>query len=66
LDWVWKPVGRHYSTGGASCKEQKALGEYPNTQLKEAKNRKGDRRAWMPGTMVLLNPEAVIGPYEDS
>jgi hypothetical protein len=36
-------------------------------QLKEVKKRKGDRRAWMSGTIeVLLKPEAVIGPYENS
>ena len=42
-------------------------GECPNTQLKEVKKGKGDRRAWMSGTIaVLLKPEAVIGPYENS
>ena len=41
--------------------------ECPNTQLKEVKKGKGDRRAWMSGTIaVLLKPEAVIGPYENS
>lgn len=43
------------------------MGGCPNTQLKEAKNRTGDRRAWMPGTIeVLLEPEAVIGLHENS
>ena len=42
-------------------------GECPNTQLKEVKKGTGDRRAWMSGTIaVLLKPEAVIGPYENS
>ena len=41
--------------------------ECPSAQLKEVKERKGDRRAWMSGTIaVLLKPEAVIGPYENS
>ena len=42
-------------------------GECPNAQLKKIKKGKGDRRAWMSGTIaVLLKPEAVIGPYENS
>lgn len=41
--------------------------ECPNAQLKKIKKGKGDRRAWMSGTIaVLLKPEAVIGPYENS
>ena len=45
----------------------RGVGERPNTQLKEVKNRKGDRRARMSGTIeVLLRPESVIGPYENS
>lgn len=43
------------------------FGECPNAQLKKIKKGKGDRRAWMSGTIaVLLKPEAVIGPYENS
>ena len=51
------------------AKKQEAMprGGCPNAQLKEVKQRKGDRSTWMSGMIeVLLEPEAVIGPYENS
>ena len=49
-------------------KEEREISrECPNAQLKKIRKGKGDRRAWMSGTIaVLLKPEAVIGPYENS
>lgn len=36
-------------------------------QLKEVKNRKGERSIWMSGTIaVLMKSEAVISPHENS
>ena len=50
-----------------SCQWAEISWECPNAQLKKIKKGKGDRRAWMSGTIaVLLKPEAVIGPYENS
>ena len=47
--------------------ERGFYGECPNAQLKEVKKRKGDRSTWMSGTIeVLLKPESVIGPHENS
>jgi hypothetical protein len=53
--------------GGGFCQFRVFRWECPNAQLKKIKKGKGDRRAWMSGTIaVLLKPEAVIGPYENS
>jgi hypothetical protein len=57
----------YYSKKSRKGKDFISDGKRPNARLKGVKHRKGDRRAWMSGTIeVLLKSKAVIGPYENS